>query len=135
MKTYAVIGTSAILMIAGAVSAQAASTPAIPAGAVEQNSQAMEAVDQAAAQPMNIRQQIQSQLSKTGYTEVSVTPASFLVHAKDKQGNPVEMVIGPDSFTEVTEVAVKPATAPGATTPASPKAPDATTATPPAPKP
>ena len=64
-------------------------------------------------------------------TAVSVTPASFLIRAKDKQGNPVEMVIGPDSFTEV---AIKPAAAPSATTQAVPKAPNATAGTTTAPK-
>ncbi len=30
-------------------------------------------------------------------------PSSFLVRAKDSEGNPVMMVINPDSLTEVTE--------------------------------
>ncbi len=30
-------------------------------------------------------------------------PSSFLVRARDSQGNPVMMVINPDSLTEVTE--------------------------------
>ncbi len=31
-------------------------------------------------------------------------PSSFLVRAKDKSGNPVMMVINPDSVTAVTEI-------------------------------
>jgi hypothetical protein len=31
-------------------------------------------------------------------------PESFLVRAKDKSGNPVMMVINPDSITSLTEV-------------------------------
>jgi hypothetical protein len=31
-------------------------------------------------------------------------PSSFFVQAKDKNGDSVEMVIGPDSFTEVTDI-------------------------------
>ena len=35
-------------------------------------------------------------------------PSSFLVRAKDSQGNPVMMVINPDSLTEVTEQSEQP---------------------------
>jgi hypothetical protein len=35
-------------------------------------------------------------------------PSSFLVRAKDSQGNPVMMVINPDSFTEMTQQAEPP---------------------------
>jgi hypothetical protein len=52
----------------------------------------------------NLRQQLQDQLAKAGYTSIKVMPSSFYVQAKDKKGDPVEMVIGPDTFTEVTEV-------------------------------
>ena len=52
----------------------------------------------------SIRQQIEDHLTKAGYTSVKVMPSSFFVQAKDKKGEPVSMVIGPDSFTEVTEL-------------------------------
>ena len=113
MRQALVATTSALLLMAGAVAVHAAQTPAVDAGPVVQNSNAMEAADTLA--PMNIRQQIQSQLSKAGYTDVTITPSSFYVRAKDKQGNPMAMVIGPDSFTEVTEMAPK-ASAPAGTT-------------------
>ena len=54
--------------------------------------------------PNNLRQQIHAQLDKAGYTSIKITPSSFYVQAKDKKGDPVAMVIGPDSFTEVTEI-------------------------------
>lgn len=91
---------SALALLAGMVSAQAQSADK---GPVVQNSQAMAAADEN-AKPMNIRQQIQDQMTKAGYTDVTVTPSSFYVRAKDKKGDPVAMVIGPDSFTEVTEL-------------------------------
>ena len=52
----------------------------------------------------SIRQQLEERLTKAGYTSVKVMPSSFFVQAKDKKGEPVSMVIGPDSFTEVTEL-------------------------------
>ena len=95
------MAASAALLLAGGLGAQAATNDA---GPVVQNSQAAQATDSQASGSMNIRQQLQAQLSKNGYTDVQIMPSSFVVRAKDKQGNPVEMVIGPDSFIQVTEV-------------------------------
>jgi hypothetical protein len=47
-------------------------------------------------------QQIQSKLRDQGFSNVQVVPGSFLVSAKDKQGDPVTMVIGPNSMTVFT---------------------------------
>ncbi len=51
-----------------------------------------------------IRQQVQNDLAQAGFTDIKVMPESFLVRAKDKSGNPVMMVINPDSVTAVTGV-------------------------------
>ena len=48
--------------------------------------------------------QVKSNLEQAGFTDVQVMPSSFLVRAKDKDGNPVMMVINPDSMTSVTEI-------------------------------
>ena len=53
----------------------------------------------------NMREQITNDLTKAGFTDIKVMPESFMIHAKDSKGNPAIMVINPDSFTEVTEVA------------------------------
>lgn len=50
----------------------------------------------------NLPQQIQSKLRDQGFTNVQVVPGSFLVSAKDKQGDPVTMIIGPHSMTMFT---------------------------------
>ena len=52
---------------------------------------------------MQVGQKLRSDLSKAGYTDISVAPSSFVVHAKDSGGNPVMMVISPDSVTAITE--------------------------------
>ena len=54
---------------------------------------------------------MQDNLAKAGFTDIKVMPESFLVRAKDQQGNPVMMVINPDSFTEVTTIPNKSASA------------------------
>ncbi len=60
------------------------------------------AQDQNQNQSTNIRQQVQQNLSKAGYTDIKIMPESFLVRAKDPSGNPIMMVINPDSVAAVT---------------------------------
>jgi glucose/arabinose dehydrogenase len=50
----------------------------------------------------NVQQKVRSDLQNEGFSDIHVMPESFTVRAKDKAGNPVMMVINPDSFTEVT---------------------------------
>jgi hypothetical protein len=53
----------------------------------------------------NMRQQIQNDLAKAGFSDIRIMPESFMVRAKDSHGNPVMMIINPDSLTEVTTMA------------------------------
>ena len=50
------------------------------------------------------RQELTQMLQKSGYTDIRVAPTSFMVRAKDKNGDPVVMSISPDSFSELTAV-------------------------------
>ena len=102
--------TTAGFGLALALGVSCAQAQSADKGPVVQNSNAMSAADQADMTKMPIRQQIQDQMTKAGYTDVTVTPSSFYVRAKDKKGEPVAMVIGPDSVTEVTEMAPPKAT-------------------------
>ncbi len=52
---------------------------------------------------MHIAQKMRDDLSKAGFTDIRIMPSSFLVRAKDSAGNPVMMVVNPDSVTEITE--------------------------------
>ncbi|MBV9392888.1 MAG: hypothetical protein JOZ84_00605 [Methylobacteriaceae bacterium] len=107
MSMKAAIAAGAILLASGmAVSAQtsssaptagrSATSPNTPAGssAQDQNSEANEP----------LRQQVRDNLTKAGFTDIRIMPTSFMIRAKDQSGNPVMMVINPDSFTEVTAV-------------------------------
>ena len=51
---------------------------------------------------MQVQQQLRKDPSKAGYSDIGIVPGSFLVQAKDKQGNQTEMMISPNSMTEVT---------------------------------
>jgi hypothetical protein len=53
--------------------------------------------------PTHISDRLRADLTRAGFTDITIMPSSFLVRAKDSQGNPVMMVINPDSLTEVTE--------------------------------
>ena len=52
----------------------------------------------------SMQSRVKNNLEQAGFTNVQVMPSSFLVKATDKEGNPVMMVINPDSVTSVTEI-------------------------------
>lgn len=59
---------------------------------------------------------LKNMLQKSGYTDIRVAPSSFLVRAKDADGNAVVMSISPDSFTEATTVGAADTSTTGAAT-------------------
>jgi hypothetical protein len=50
----------------------------------------------------SIQAQVKNNLAQAGFSDIRIMPESFLVRAKDQNGNPVMMVINPDSVTAVT---------------------------------
>jgi hypothetical protein len=66
--------------------AQSQSTPSSQVASNETNQQPI---------PQEIRQKLQNM----GFSDVQVVPGSFIVSAKDKDGDPVSMIIGPHSTT------------------------------------
>jgi len=60
----------------------------------------------------NLPQKIRDKLTAEGFKDVKVTPSSFVVSAKDKDGHPVTMLIGPTGMTVITNpTAGSPSTA------------------------
>lgn len=49
-------------------------------------------------------QKMTSDLEKAGFTNIKVIPESFFVRATNKGGQPVMMMVTPDSFTEIIQV-------------------------------
>jgi hypothetical protein len=113
----------------GAASANTANTPGNPStGASQQGANAMGST----SGNMHVAQKMRDDLTKAGFTDIHIMPSSFLVRAKDSSGNPVMMVINPDSITAITEEpsgtnAAKGSTRPGGnsqpSTPGAPKTP------------
>ena len=50
----------------------------------------------------HMRANLRSMLEKSGFSDIRVAPTSFVVRAKDSDGNPVIMTVSPDSLTEMT---------------------------------
>jgi len=49
-------------------------------------------------------QTLKQDLQNAGFTDVNVTPESFLVQARTKDGHPVVMTIGPHGFTAMEAI-------------------------------
>jgi hypothetical protein len=94
MKKSAVIIGSSLAAIA-----TAALTPDITRA---QNGQP-ESFQSSPQNQATIRQQVKKNLQDAGFSDINIMPSSFLVRAKDKSGNPVMMVINPDSITTLTQ--------------------------------
>jgi PRC-barrel domain len=52
----------------------------------------------------SLRGHVRDMLQSSGFTNIQVMPSSFMIRAKDKDGNPVVMSVSPDSVTEVSEL-------------------------------
>ena len=50
----------------------------------------------------NLQQKIRRDLGQAGFSDIHVVPRSFVVSARDRDGNPVEMMITPNSITAMT---------------------------------
>jgi hypothetical protein len=87
----------ALLLASGAATA-ATTTP--PAGPAPQSAQQPAPV----RPPLKFRQQLRDNLSKAGLTDIKIAPEEYVVHAKDKDGNSVVMMVTPNSFLEMTDV-------------------------------
>ena len=48
---------------------------------------------------VSLPQKIKQKLQKQGFTDVKVVPGSFIVSAKDQDGDPVTAILGPHSMT------------------------------------
>ncbi len=87
----------AVLLSCGFAGSAIAATATAPAGST--NTQSAAPSTQA---PAHVSQKLRNDLTKAGFTNITIMPSSFIVRAKDSDGNPMMMVINPDSVTEVT---------------------------------
>jgi hypothetical protein len=90
--------TLGALLVCGFASSAAAAAMNTPASSTDaQNATPSTPASQ------HLSQKLRDDLTKAGFSDITIVPSSFVVRAKDSQGNPVMMVINPDSLTEVTQ--------------------------------
>ena len=97
----------ALLLSCGFAGSAAAGTDTAPAGSINGQNAAPNPQG-----PAHLGQKLRDDLAKAGFTNITIMPSSFVVRAKDSQGNAVMMIINPDSLTEVTEQTIKHKDAP-----------------------
>jgi len=51
-----------------------------------------------------LRDNIRCLLQRSGFTDIRMLPSSFVIRAKDQEGDPVVMSVSPDSVTEISEL-------------------------------
>jgi hypothetical protein len=96
MKSALALAAALVLGATGAALAQTGtSTTSQP------NTSNSSASTNSSASGAQMRDRLINNLKQAGFTNVQVQAESFLVRAKDKDGDPVMMVINPDSLTEV----------------------------------
>jgi hypothetical protein len=109
--------TAAIALLAPPAFAQKPS-PGAAAGSPPAAQSTPQAQNPAQAQnPQMISAKLQKSLQDAGFTDIHIMPSSFLVRAKDRDGNPVMMVINPDSVTAVRETTPNQGSTTGSGTP------------------
>jgi hypothetical protein len=95
MRTLLLASTAALIVSQAAIAQSPGITP---------RDDATNPAQQNSGQNQNMRSNLRNMLERAGYKDIRVAPSSFVVHAKDTDGNPVVMSIGPDSFSEVTSI-------------------------------
>ena len=80
----------------------------------DQSSPMKNSTNQTATGKSSMRAEVRDMLQKAGFTDIHVATGSLVIHAKDKDGNPVAINVSPDSFTEMTEVGDNAADSAGA---------------------
>ncbi len=104
MRLALLTATAASVLLLGQAGAIAQTkTPATQPGSTPSINETQSTMPNASTHG-SLRAQVRDMLQKEGFTDVRVVPSSFMVRAKDKDGNPVVMSISPDSFTEISEV-------------------------------
>ncbi len=98
MRLSVLAAGTALLLVPAAAMAQSntpsATTP--PAAQTDTNQNAPTAG--------TLRAHVRNMLQSSGFSDIRMMPSSFMIRAKDQDGNPVVMSVSPDSVTEVAEL-------------------------------
>jgi len=102
MKRTLLAAGAVMLMASGAAYAQT-TKPAVP-GYPDVKDVPVDTTPTATmpADGSGIRQQLAANLQKAGFTGVKIVPEAFIIQATNKSGDPVVMLLSPDSLTVFT---------------------------------
>jgi hypothetical protein len=100
-----ILAAGAALLLCGTAAIAQTNPPTIPATPPPANA----ATDSTATSANHasagaLRGHIHDMLQQSGFSDIRMMPSSFMIRAKDQDGNPVVMSVSPDSVTEVSEV-------------------------------
>jgi hypothetical protein len=98
MRLSVLAAGTALLLVPAAAFAQSNTTPANTAPATQSDS------NQNSATAVPLRTHVRDMLQSSGFSDIRIMPSSFMIRAKDQDGNPVVMSVSPDSVTEVAEL-------------------------------
>jgi hypothetical protein len=93
---------STFVSLAWVVPAMAQDAPQVQSAAPNAAQQQDEPVSEGA---QSIQRNVRAQLALAGFTDIELLPTSFLVRAKDADGNPVMLMLSPDSISQLQELA------------------------------
>jgi hypothetical protein len=98
MRLSVLAAGTALFLVPAAAMAQSQTAPANtpPAAQSEAN--------QNATTGSSLRAHVRGALQSSGFSDIRMMPSSFMIRAKDQDGNPVVMSVSPDSVTEVAEL-------------------------------
>jgi len=102
-----VIGASLLAIVQPALAQVSGESNQAPGSQQSQNPQQPQqpqSQNQAQQQTQTPGEKLRQNLQSAGFSDIQLMPSSFLVRAKDRDGNPVMMVVNPDSITAVTEI-------------------------------
>ncbi len=103
MRLSILAAGTALLLCSTAAMAQT-NTPMTAPNASPAATNLQQPADQNSSTHGSLRAEVRDMLQKQGFSDIRVMPSSFIIRAKDKDGNPVVMNVSPDSITEIAEV-------------------------------
>jgi sporulation protein YlmC with PRC-barrel domain len=110
MRAFLIAGASLMVLSSAAL---AQNTNTTTSGMTQKDTAAPKEISSQNQPSQHLRANLRSMLEKSGYKDIQVMPSSFVVHARDSEGNPVVMSVSPDSFAEVTDLNASASTTTG----------------------
>jgi hypothetical protein len=108
MRLSVLAAGTALLLVPAAAMAQSTTSQSTTSQSTTPSATAPPAAqtdaNQNAPTAVTLRAHVRNMLQSSGFSDIRMMPSSFMIRAKDQDGNPVVMSVSPDSVTEVAEL-------------------------------